>query len=69
MITPYLFTRLKNFHSRITILSQPNQGLASALNMGIKHIKGKWFKWFSPDDILYPNAIETLVNNAKQLTT
>ena len=35
--------------------------------MGIKHIKGKWFKWFSPDDILYPNAIETLVNKAKQL--
>ena len=57
---------LKEYSDRITIISQPNQGLASALNTGIKKIKGKWFKWFSPDDILYPNAIEILVAEAKK---
>jgi len=58
---------LKKYSDKITILSQHNQGLASALNMGIKKIKGKWFKWFSPDDILFPNAIEVLLNEAKKL--
>lgn len=58
---------LKKYSDKITIVSQPNQGLASALNTGIKHIKGKWLKWFSPDDVLYPTTIETLVNKTKQL--
>ena len=57
---------LKEYSDRITIISQSNQGLASALNSGIKKLKGKWFKWFSPDDILYPEAIEVLVNEAKK---
>jgi len=56
---------LKEYSDRITIISQSNQGLASALNSGIKKIKGKWFKWFSPDDILYPEAIDVLVKEAK----
>ena len=58
---------LQQFSDKITILSQPNQGLAAALNAGIEKIHGKWFKWFSPDDVLYPNAIETLVTEAKKL--
>jgi len=52
---------LKKYSDRINIISQPNQGLTTALNIGIEHAHGKWFKWFSPDDILYPEAIETLV--------
>jgi len=58
---------LQQFADKITILSQPNQGLAVALKTGIKKIHGKWFKWFSPDDILYPEALEILVNEAKKL--
>ena len=53
---------LKSFSDKITIISQENQGLSSALNAGIKKMKGKWFKWFSPDDIMFSNTIETLVN-------
>ncbi len=29
-------------------------------------MNGKWFKWLSPDDVLEPQAIETLVNHAKK---
>ena len=58
---------LDEYSDKIMILSQSNQGLESALNHGIKKINGKWFKWFSPDDILYPAAIELLVNEAKKL--
>jgi len=58
---------LEQYSDKIMIISQTNHGLAHALNVGIKKIKGKWFKWFSPDDILYPEAIEILVNEAKKL--
>jgi len=57
---------LKLFSDKITIINQENQGLASALNAGIKIANGKWFKWFSPDDIMYSYAIESLVNVAKK---
>ncbi|MDH3277298.1 MAG: glycosyltransferase [Nitrosopumilus sp.] len=58
---------LQEYSDKITIISQKNQGLASALNVGIKNMNGGWFKWFSPDDIMHPKAIETLVNAAKNL--
>jgi len=58
---------LKNFSEKIITVYQTNQGLASALNSGIKKMKGNWFKWFSPDDVFYPHAIEKLVKTAKKL--
>ena len=57
---------LNSYSDKITIISQENHGLASALNAGIKQMKGKWFKWFSPDDIMYTHTIETLVHTAKK---
>lgn len=59
---------LQQYSKKIIVLSQENKGLANALDTGIKKMTGKWFKWFSPDDILYPNAIEDLVNEAKKLS-
>jgi glycosyltransferase involved in cell wall biosynthesis len=58
---------LQKYSDRITIIHQENKGLADALNVGIKNMSGRWFKWFSPDDVIYPNAIEILVNKAKKL--
>jgi len=55
---------LKKYSDRIKIIHQSNKGLASALKTALKNINGRWFKWFSPDDVLYPHAIETLVNTA-----
>ena len=57
---------LKSYSEKITIISQKNQGLASALITGINNMHGKWFKWFSPDDVMYSHTIETLVNSAKK---
>ena len=57
---------LQSYSEKITIISQKNQGLASALMTGINNMHGKWFKWFSPDDLMYSNTIETLVNCAKK---
>ena len=58
---------LQRYGDKIIVLSQQNQGLASVLNTATKKIKGKWFKWFSPDDLLYPEAIQILVDEAKKL--
>jgi len=38
------------------------------LTIKIKKINGKWFKWFSPDDVLYPDSLEILVNEVSDLT-
>ena len=56
---------LQQYSDKITIISQKNHGLASALNLGISKMKGNWFKWFSPDDVMYPYTIQTLVDEAK----
>ena len=57
---------LKSYSDKITIISQKNQGLASALIIGINQMQGKWFKWFSPDDLMYRHTIEKLVDSAKK---
>ena len=56
---------LERYSDKISIISQKNQGLAYALNLGISKMKGKWFKWFSPDDVMYSNTIEILIGEAK----
>lgn len=58
---------LNQYSDRIIIIDQKNAGLSEAVNSGIRKMSGKWMKWLSPDDILYPNAIETLVKEAKKL--
>jgi len=56
---------LERYSDKINIISQKNQGLASALNLGISKMKGDWFKWFSPDDVMHSNTIETLIDETK----
>lgn len=57
---------LKNYSDNVVVLSQDNSGLASALKFGISKMNGTWFKWFSPDDVMYPYTIKTLVDIAKK---
>ena len=58
---------LKQYSDKITIIDKKNGGTPTALNAGIKIMKGEWFKWLSADDVLYPNAIELLIKNATKL--
>ena len=59
---------LQQYSDKISILSQENHGLASALNLGISKMNGNWLKWFSPDDIMFPNTIEQLVDAVKHFS-
>jgi glycosyltransferase involved in cell wall biosynthesis len=58
---------LKKYIDRVKVISKENGGTASALNTGIKLMTGEWFKWLSADDVLYPNCIEELIFEAKNL--
>jgi len=60
---------LKRYSDKVHVFSQKNNGLASALNLGINKMKGHWFKWLSPDDVMYPYTIQTLVDEAKNNPT
>jgi glycosyltransferase involved in cell wall biosynthesis len=56
---------LKQYEDKITIINQENLGLARAVNSGINKMNGKWLKWLSPDDIMYPETIALLVDATK----
>ncbi len=58
---------LRTFSDKITIIDQKNRGLAAALQAGIEKMRGGWFKWFSPDDVMYPYMIEELVAKSCEL--
>lgn len=58
---------LEEYKNKINVINQENMGLAETANTGIRKISGVWLKWLSPDDVLYPNAIEILAEEAKKL--
>jgi len=58
---------LNRFKDRITVLHQQNAGLARTLDRGTSVMTGRWFKWFSPDDVMYPGAVEELVAKSSEL--
>jgi len=62
---------LLSFSDKIQVVSQENKGISSAINLGIKKMKGDLFKIMNSDDILYPECVELLtleyakINNKK----
>lgn len=47
---------------RIRLVRHPvNRKLPGALNTGIQHMCGEYFTWLSDDDLLRPNALETMI--------
>lgn len=53
-----------SYGDRIRYFSKPNGGVSSALNLGIREMKGAYFSWLSHDDAYTPtkvaDAIEAL---------
>ena len=48
----------KSYGNKIRYFNKENGGVATALNLGIKKMKGIFFSWLSHDDVYYPNKIE-----------
>ena len=51
-------TVAESFGDKIHYFEKENGGSSSALNYGIKQMKGEWFSWLSHDDLYYPKKIE-----------
>ncbi len=52
---------ISKYKDQISIITQENAGQSAALNKGWQIAKGSLLGYLSSDDILYPNAISTLV--------
>ncbi len=48
----------KSYGDKIRYFPKENGGVASALNFGIKSMRGEWFAWLSHDDLFSHNRIE-----------
>jgi glycosyltransferase involved in cell wall biosynthesis len=48
----------KSYGEKIRYFYKENGGVASALNLGIKNMRGTWFTWLSHDDLWVPDKIE-----------
>lgn len=52
----------ESYGEKIRYFEKQNGGCASALNFGIKQMKGFWFSWLSHDDLYLPTKIEVLIS-------
>lgn len=51
-----------SYGDRIRYIYQKNGGVSSALNTGIREMKGEYFSWLSHDDLYEPTKIEKQVS-------
>jgi len=59
---------LRNYLDHINIVTQNNISAISAVNIGIRKMKGEWFKFMATDDVLYPNAIQELISATQKFS-
>ena len=50
-----------SYGDKIRYFEKVNGGVSSALNLGIKEMKGEYFSWLSHDDVYFPKKIETQI--------
>jgi glycosyltransferase involved in cell wall biosynthesis len=47
-----------SYGDRIRYFCKDNGGVATAVNLGIKNMRGEYFSWLSHDDVYYPQKVE-----------
>jgi glycosyltransferase involved in cell wall biosynthesis len=55
----------KSYGDKLLYLHKENGGVASALNLGIKKMRGEYFSWLSHDDVYCPDKVEVQINYLK----
>ena len=49
------------YGEKIRYFYKKNGGVSTALNMGIRNMKGEYFSWLSHDDVYYPKKVEAQI--------
>lgn len=57
----------KSYGNKIRYFKKENGGTSTALNLGIKNMKGEYFSWLSHDDKYYPNKIKRQIEELEKL--
>lgn len=55
-----------SYGDKIRYIAKENGGVATALNRGIREMKGEYFSWLSHDDLYYPHKVEAQVRFLEQ---
>jgi glycosyltransferase involved in cell wall biosynthesis len=53
---------IQSFGEKVRGFHKENGGVASALNLGIKEMRGDWFAWLSHDDVWIPQKLERQID-------
>lgn len=56
----------KSFGDRIRYFEKANGGVSTAINYGIKQMKGEYFSWLSHDDAFLPEKTEVQIKYLKE---
>lgn len=56
--------RYAEIDPRVRVFAKENGGVACARNMGLDHAQGEWITFVDSDDLLPPDALETLLSGA-----
>lgn len=66
--TTWLEQNKSRFDSVEMLTVEANTGVTANCNRAVKAAQGRWFKFIAGDDILCPDAIETLVSYGESMT-
>jgi glycosyltransferase involved in cell wall biosynthesis len=53
---------IDSYKKHVQIEHQVNGGCASALNLGLKKMRGEYFSWLSHDDVYLPEKVESQIS-------
>lgn len=57
----------KSYGNKVRYFKKENGGTSTALNIGIRNMKGEYFSWLSHDDMYYPNKIKRQIEELEKL--
>ncbi len=58
---------VKKYGDKVRYFEKENGGSSSALNCGIRNMRGEWFSWLSHDDLYYPNKLQVEIDFLRNL--
>lgn len=56
----------KSYGNKIRYFKKTNGGVSSAINYGIKKMRGEYFSWLSHDDLYMPNKVSAEINYLRE---